>query len=65
MASGLMAPEESVTRRKQQQVAMLAVRYLQERGKLEADWRADVVAIEMGRDGKPARFEHYLNAVEA
>ncbi len=65
MASGFMAPEESVTRRKQRQVASLAIRYLQERGKLEADWRADVIAIEMGVDGKPARLEHYVHAVEA
>lgn len=60
-----MAPEESVTRRKQRQVASLAIRYLQEHGKLDEDWRADVIAIEMGADGKPARLEHYVSAVEA
>ena len=64
MASAMMAPEESVTRRKQRQVASLALRYLEERGKLEADWRADVIAIEMGPNGSTARLEHYVNAVE-
>ena len=65
MASGMMAPEESVTSRKQQQVASLGLRYLQDHSMTDAEWRADVVAIEMGQDGKPRRFEHYVNAVEA
>ncbi len=65
MASDMMTPEESVTLRKQRQVASLGFRYLQEHGMTDADWRADVVAIEMGPAGKPVRFEHYVNAVEA
>jgi len=65
MASGMMAPEESVTGRKQRRVVALSLRYLQDHGMTDADWRADVVAIEMGQDGKPVRFEHYVNAVEA
>ena len=64
MASAMMVPEESVSRRKQRQVASLGLRYLQEHGKEDADWRADVVAIEVDPDGKPLRLEHYLNAVE-
>src|SRR6266571_3063762 len=55
MASGLMAPEESVTWRKQRQVASLAMRYLQDRGTVDVDWRADVIAIEIGANGEPAR----------
>ena len=65
MASDMMTPEESVTPRKQRQVASLGFRYLQEHGMTDADWRADVVAIEMGSDGRPTRLEHYVNAVEA
>ena len=64
MASNLMAPEESVGPRKQRQVGSLAIRYLQERGKLESDWRVDVIAIEMGEAGKASRLEHYVSALE-
>jgi len=59
-----MEPEESVTRRKQQRVAALSRRYLQQHGQEHADWRADVIAIAMGDDGRPLRLEHYVNAVE-
>lgn len=65
VASALMLPEESVNWRKQRRIASLGMRYLQEHGKADADWRADVVAIEMGANGEPARLEHYVNAVEA
>ena len=41
------------------------MRYVQEHQKLDAEWRADVVAIEVGADGEPTRLEHYVNAVEA
>jgi putative endonuclease len=64
VASGFMAPEESVTRHKQRQVASLAMRYLQTHEASDVEWRADVVAIEIGSDGKPARLEHFVNAVE-
>jgi putative endonuclease len=65
VASGLMAPEESVTWRKQRRIASLGMRYLQQCGKADAQWRADVVAIEVGADGRPSRLEHHVNAVEA
>jgi putative endonuclease len=64
MASNLMVPEESVTWRKQRRMASLGMRYIQEHGKDDAEWRADVVAIEVGADGEPTRLEHYINAVE-
>lgn len=65
VASSLMAPEESVNWRKQRRIASLGMRFLQEHGKSHAEWRADVVAIEIGGDGAPKRVEHYINAVEA
>jgi putative endonuclease len=65
MASDLMVPEESVTWRKQHRMASLGMRYVQEHNRIDAEWRADVVAIEMGVDGQPTRLEHYINAVEA
>jgi len=65
MASSMMTPEESVTARKQQRVAELGMAYLIARQLADADWRADVVAIEMGQDGRPARLDHHVNAIEA
>jgi putative endonuclease len=64
LRSSLMAPEESITRRKQRRVAQLGQRYLLDHGRADAEWRADVVAIEMDRDGTPSRVEHYVSAVE-
>jgi putative endonuclease len=62
--STAVMPEESVHRRKQRQVAALAMRYLQRTGQTESDWRADVVAIELDREGQARRVEHILSAVE-
>ena len=64
LRSAIMAPEESVGPAKQRRLAALGRAYLQARGKPDADWRADVVAIEIGSDGQPRRLEHYVNAVE-
>lgn len=62
--SGGILPEESITPEKQRRVAALAQRYLQEHGKDAVDWRADVVAIEMGGDGRVARLDHHVSALE-
>jgi putative endonuclease len=59
-----MTPEESITRTKQRRVGALAVEYLKARGLADRDWRADVVAIELGADGKPTRLEHLISAIE-
>lgn len=64
MASREFAPEESVTPSKQRRMAALAEGYLASHGKGDGEWRADVVAIEMGTDGRPLRVEHYISAVE-
>jgi putative endonuclease len=63
--SAAISPEESVHLRKQRQIAALAMRYLQKIGQEDADWRADVVAIEVDRDGRPRRVDHIISAVEA
>lgn len=55
-------PEDSVTPRKQLQLAQIAYAYLYDfpwRG----PWRIDVVALELTRDGATARFAHYRDAV--
>ncbi|MPZ15714.1 MAG: YraN family protein [Chloroflexi bacterium] len=64
LRSTALAPEESITVRKRHRMAVLGQQYLQAHGKLDVEWRADVVAIEMGPEGKPTRIEHYVNAVE-
>jgi putative endonuclease len=58
------SPEESVTWRKRRRLASLGARYVQDRDMLEVSWRIDVVAVEMGTDGRVTRLEHYVNAVE-
>jgi putative endonuclease len=60
----LVSPEESVNARKQRQIANLAMRYLQQHDQTETDWRADVVAVEMGPNGSVKRIDHIMNAVE-
>lgn len=62
--AGAVIPEESVTRKKQRQVAALAALYLQQHSQEDADWRADVVAIEIARDGGVARIDHLVSAME-
>lgn len=57
-------PEESVTHAKQRRMVNLGLRYLQAHHDPGAEWRADVVAIEFGRDGQPLRLDHHVNAVE-
>jgi putative endonuclease len=57
-------PEESVTVAKQKRVAALSRAYLALHEKDDADWRADVIAIAIGEDGRPLRLEHYVSAVE-
>jgi putative endonuclease len=57
-------PEESITRSKQEKLIQTANAYLGSTGKQEADWRIDVVAIDMEEDGKVIRLEHIVSAVE-
>lgn len=49
-------PEESITARKQSRLIAAAYTYLQEAGLTEADWRIDLVAIEMAPDGAVRRL---------
>ena len=50
-------PEESVTPRKRERLTKTAQTYLQEHGLEQRDWRIDVVAITLRRDG-PAAINH-------
>jgi putative endonuclease len=58
----LGSPEESVTPAKQARLILLAEAYVQAHDWL-ADWRIDVVAVEMDRRGRLLRVEQYENAV--
>jgi len=55
-------PEESITPSKQTRLAALAEAYVQAVD-WPGDWRIDVVAVELGRDGRLLRVDHYENAV--
>lgn len=55
-------PEEGLTRRKSQKLVNLAKLYLAEHD-LTADWRIDLVAVELDSSGKFVRCEHIPNAV--
>lgn len=56
-------PEESITAAKRSRMVGCGMAYLQSHGDSAADWRIDVVAIEMGPSGKPSRIEVIPNAV--
>ena len=54
--------EESVTRRKQQQLVSLAAAYLFEKP-WPGPWRIDVIALDVREDGSVARLNHLQDAV--
>jgi putative endonuclease len=62
--AGFGTPEESVTASKRDKLVTLANIYLQSLDCMPSSWRIDVIAVELGRDGKIARFEHIENAIE-
>jgi len=55
-------PEESVTARKQLQLAAMADAYLFEMP-WNGPWRIDVIAVEIRGDGSVARLNHLRDAV--
>ncbi len=57
-------PEESLTPRKQARLVKAAQEYLAGRGRANASWRVDLVAITLQPDG-PAHIAHIESAVEA
>jgi len=57
------APEEAITRTKQGHLIAAAQHDLEVNALAEADWRIDVVAIELGPRGETARLEIIENAV--
>lgn len=53
------APEESLNLRKRQRMEQSALHYIAERGDDDPDWRLDLVAVEMNREGKLLRLDHH------
>ena len=58
-------PEEALTRHKVKRLLELGQRYMLERDIEDVDWRVDLVAVELDKQGKLLRFEHVPNAVWA
>ena len=56
------SPEEALTPSKQKKLMQLAQIYVAERD-LDVDWRIDLVAVELDKQGKLLRCEHIPNAV--
>jgi putative endonuclease len=56
------SPEEGLTPRKAGRVVELAQAYLAE-ADLDADWRVDLIAVELDAQGKLIRCEHIPNAI--
>jgi putative endonuclease len=57
-------PEESITPKKRARMIEVAITYLSEHGLDNVDWRIDVVAIEVGRNGQARRVTVIPNAVQ-
>ena len=62
--AGTGSPEESITARKRSRMTATAQEYLQAHGSEEREWRIDVVAVEIGHDGRLRRIDIVENAVE-
>lgn len=58
-------PEEALTKVKAKRLLELGQRYMLERDLEDVEWRVDLVAVELDRQGKLLRFEHIPNAVWA
>ena len=58
-------PEEALTGYKVKRLLELGQRYMLERDLEDVEWRVDLVAVELDRQGKLLRFEHIPNAVWA
>ena len=56
------APEEALTPRKSRRLLQLGQLYVAEHD-LDVDWRIDLVAVELDKQGKLLRCEHIPNAV--
>lgn len=56
-------PEESITRTKRGRIRASSYHYVQTHDSIPEDWRIDVAAVEMDRDGNVSRITVIENAV--
>lgn len=56
-------PEEALTKKKANRLTRLAQEYMVQHDLDDVDWRIDLVAVELDRQGKLLRCEHIPNAV--
>ncbi len=61
--SSLGPPEISITARKAQHMRNAAEYYIQQHPELEAEWRIDLVTIQMHADHSPALIDHFENVL--
>jgi putative endonuclease len=57
-------PEESITQTKKERLIASALTYNSTHKDLPAQWRIDVVAIELDDKGRPKRMQHLENAID-
>lgn len=57
-----MAPDEIVDARKLARLERLSAAYVERLGNPDVDWRVDVVAVVIGRDGRVVRIDHVPGA---
>ncbi len=62
--AGFGSPEESITPNKAAHMTESAQHYIQSAGMEHRDWRIDLVAVELGQNGKLLRVEIIENAIE-
>ena len=55
---------EQISTRKPKRLQATAQRYLAENGLGEAEWRIDLLSIEMSRSGRVGNIEHIPSAIE-
>jgi putative endonuclease len=62
--AGFGPPEEAITPAKARRLRAAGEVFLAGLAELPANWRVDLVAVEMARDGRLLRLEHIENVVE-
>ena len=63
-SSSFGSPEESITQAKRSRLIFTALTYISSHSKLPEQWRIDVVAVEVDKQGQAKRIEIIENAVE-
>jgi len=56
-------PEEAITPAKRRKLVRTAQAFLRSRGSDDAQWRIDVLAIDLDGEGRVLRLEHYEDAI--